>query len=567
MRIFLRIFPAILAVSAIVFACRTPDRGRQTHSENQIAEKIDSPLPFSKGVNFSEWFEARSAQTIIFTAYTEQDFINAKSMGVDVIRLPIRLHDMTGGAPEYRLEPLLLRFLDQAVDWAEKHEIYLILDNHSFDPVGPTARDIDKILIPVWTQIAERYKNRGSYILYEILNEPHGIDAKIWDGIQDKVIAAIRKIDPVHSIIAGGVSNNSLDELFNVSAYQYENIIYTFHFYDPYLFTHQGETWGYPPNLKNIRGLPFPAAQHSQTERKMPPVPSDLKGTWIEKALKSSYKKDATVSALAATLDKAVKFSKERGNVPLLCGEFGVYIPNSLQEDRVRWYEAVTKLLNERGIARTSWDYYGGFGVFMTGSGSSFESELNVEVVKAMGFSPPPQTKTEKIRGAFTLFDNFPAVRTAGLEHWACALNLYHPNNEKYALGWEDADRYGSFTFRFKKEIDWEFLKEQNYAITLTVKTGKPCSFDVRLINGEDASSIPWRLNTTVKIEADGNWHTVRIPLSELSEQGAWINAAQKWLPPQGKFSWSNIAGLIFTAEEKDNRGITILFDTIKLEP
>ena len=565
MRIFSGIFFGILAVLAFALACHTQDRGGQTRDEDQIVEKIDSPLPFSKGVNFSAWFEARSAQTIIFTAYTEQDFINAKSMGIEIIRLPIRLHDMTGGAPEYRLEPLFLRFLDQAVEWAEKHEIYLILDNHSFDPVAPTATDIGKILIPVWTQIAERYKSRGGYILYEILNEPHGIDAKLWDAIQGRVIAAIREIDSVHSVIAGGVNYNSLDELFNVSAYQYDNIIYTFHFYDPYLFTHQGETWGSPPNLKNLKGLPFPA--DSQVARKMPAVPSDLKGTWIERALKDSYKKDAAVSALAATLDKAVKFSKERGNVPLLCGEFGVYIPNSLQEDRVRWYEAVTKLLDERGIARTSWDYYGGFGVFRTTGGSSFESELNTEVVKAMGFPPPPQVKAEKIRGAFTLFDNFPAARTAALEHWASALNLYHPNNEKYALGWKDADRYGSFMFFFKKEIDWEFLKERNYAVTFSAKTDKSCTFDVRLINREDASSIPWRLNTTVKIEADGKWHTVRIPLTELNEQGAWINASQKWLTPQGKFSWSNIAALVFTAEEKDNHGITILFDAIGLEP
>ncbi len=117
-----------------------------------------------------------------------------------------------------------------------------------------------------------------------------------------------------------------------------------------------------------------------------------------------------------------------------------------------------------------------------------------------------------------------------------------------------------------QQEIDWEYLKSQDYAITFTVKADKPACFDVRLVNREDAVGIPWRLYERVEIESDGQWHTVRIPLASMREHGAWDSAAEKWLIPEGKFSWDNIVTLAFAAEETDLHGITILFDSIKLE-
>jgi len=531
----------------------------------RTAENIDntppSSLPFSRGVNFSTWFETSSPRTIAFTAFTEQDFIDAKSIGVDIIRLPINLHSMTNGAPDYRLDPLFTRFLDQAVDWAEKHEMYIILDNHSFDPVAATDPAIDTILIPVWTQMARRYKDRSDYILYEVLNEPHGIEAARWAAIQEKVVKAIREIDSRHSIIVGGVNYNSIDALLDLPVYNYDNIIYTFHFYDPYLFTHQGETWGSPPNLKNLKGMPFPGNAHA-----LPKIPRDLKGTWIEDSVKYSYKNDATVQALAKQLDKVARFSRERGGLSLFCGEFGVFIPNSLPEDRVRWYQTAAQLLAERGIARASWDYYGGFGVFKTDGGGLFESDLNVEVVKAMGFSPPPQKPAKPPRGGFTIFDQYPLFPAGRVIHWDCDVNLYHEDAGKYVLSWGNANRYASFFFNFRQTIDWDYLSTHGYAITFKAKADKPARFDIRFIDRENASGIPWRMNTTVSVEADGEWHSLRIPLASMREQGAWLSATRQWLTPHGQFSWANVDRLAFVAEDGDLHGVTILFDVIKIE-
>lgn len=105
-------------------------------------------MPFKRGVNLTGWLQTSGARQIQFTKFTRQDFINIKSLGCDVIRLPINLHFMTGGAPAYTIDPLFYYFLDQIVDYAEELELHLILDNHTFDPATNTSPGVGDILVP-----------------------------------------------------------------------------------------------------------------------------------------------------------------------------------------------------------------------------------------------------------------------------------------------------------------------------------------------------------------------------------------------------------------------------------
>ena len=59
-----------------------------------------SETPFKRGVNLTGWLQTSNVRQIQLTKFTKQDFINIKSLGCDVIRLPINLHAMTGGEPE-----------------------------------------------------------------------------------------------------------------------------------------------------------------------------------------------------------------------------------------------------------------------------------------------------------------------------------------------------------------------------------------------------------------------------------------------------------------------------------
>jgi len=337
-------------------------------------------VPFLRGFNFGKWFESRTVNDIDFSRFNEQDFVNVKSLGADVIRLPAAFHNFTAGDKNHTLNSVFFKYLDTAVDWAEKNQVFLIIDNHSFHPTNPTDVNIDRILIPVWEQIAKRYKDRSDYVIYEVLNEPHGIEDDRWGKIQADAIDAIRKIDRKHAIVVGGTNFNSLPKLETIPEYTDENLIYTFHFYDPHLFTHQGATWN-KPSLAPLAGLPFPADKN-----KKPEIHETFKGTWVEEGL-NNYENDSKTEKLCASFDRAAAFAKNRG-VPIFCGELGVFMIQSPPADRVKWYQFVCSELEKRGIPWLSWDYFGGFGIFKTEKKGDFKTDLNVEVIRAMGFTP-----------------------------------------------------------------------------------------------------------------------------------------------------------------------------------
>jgi len=141
-------------------------------------------VPFTRGINLTNWFQVSGAREINFSRYTKHDFEQIRDLGCDVIRLPINLHSMTSGEPDYIIDPLLYDLLDQVVNWAAELNINLIIDNHTFDPAVPTESSIGPVLIKVWSQMAEHYKNSSDYIFYEVLNEPHVISDNVWNTIQ-----------------------------------------------------------------------------------------------------------------------------------------------------------------------------------------------------------------------------------------------------------------------------------------------------------------------------------------------------------------------------------------------
>jgi len=534
-------------------------------AEAEPAEVSLYSAPFSKGVNFSQWFEVTDSSRIPFTQYSESDFENVKNMGADVIRLPIRLHDMTSGAPHYTLQPLLLKLLDTAVDWAEKHHLYIIIDNHSFHPDIQTTPDIEKALIPVWEQIAQRYKDRSKYVVYEILNEPHGISAEVWGEIQGRALNAIRKHDRKHYVIIGGTEWNSFNQLYNIPDYGDPLVIYTFHYYDPFMFTHQGAGWS--PPLQYLSNVPFP-----YDSKRMPRIPHELRGTWVEHSLRN-YQADASPQKLLGILDNVVKFSNDR-RAPVFCGEYGVFIPNSPREDRIIWYEFITNALDNRNISRTSWDYYGGFGVFNTQLKGDFFSDLNIEIVKAMKFIPPPQTERDNspLRSGFTLFDDYPGRNiVTGLWGSEDAVFSFYDNNTadgEFAIRCYNASRYNNFWFAFPRNGNLSELASNGFYVEFKARAEQAVKFDVRFLMPENQTSIPWRMSYTIDeklLPPDGRWHTIHIPLSAMYDQGAWVNRTQQWLNPKGEFSWQNVERLEFSIEHSDLKGISFWIDSVKI--
>jgi endoglucanase len=526
---------------------------------------IHAQIPFQKGVNLTQWFQAPSAGQIQFTRFTKKDFENIKSLGCDVIRLPVNLHAMTSGAPDYALDPLLFKFLDQAVAWSEELNIYLILDNHSFDPLVDTQPEVEDILVKVWTQLAIHYKDSGPYLLYEVLNEPHGISDVVWGSIQQSVIDAIRIHDQDHYIVVGGTNYNSYTTLHDIPVYDDEKLIYTFHFYDPFLFTHQGASW-VSPSLVPLANIPFPYKASS-----MPPLPLGFQGTWIQSAY-NNYVNDGTLARVKQLLDVAIDFRSAR-NVPVFCGEFGVYIPNSKPAERVAWYKEIRAYLDEHSIPWTAWDYTGGFGVFEPNSNELFEYDLNVPLLEALQFNVVPQ-KTFSMKpktSGLTIYDDYAGegiqTSTYGGSSFIDFYNGVNPYRGDHSIRWKDGEQYETITFDFHPDANLSLLPDHGYELSFWVRcNSSEASFDIRFVDTKTGESDrPWRMGITVDqalVNWNGEWQRVVVPLADMEEKGSWDDG---WYEPDGKFQWPAIDRLEIVAEQSTLVGVELFFDDIQL--
>ena len=526
---------------------------------------LSAQNPFTRGVNLTNWFQTANVRQIQFTKYTKQDLIRIKNLGCDVIRLPINLHFMTNGAPDYTIDPLFFDFLDQVVDWAEELQIHLLLDNHTFDPNENTDPSVEGILLKVWPQMAEHYKNRSNYIYYEVLNEPHGITTAVWCQIQQKVINAIRAIDTKHTIVVGPSGYNSYNELKNMPVYTDSNLIYTFHFYDPFMFTHQGATWtSYMQDLANI---PFP---YNVTA--MPATPASAKGTWVESSL-NSYKTDGTVAKVKQWLDIAVSFKTSR-NVKLFCGEFGVYIPNSPHADRVFWYDVVRKYLEEKGITWTIWDYQGGFGLFEKGTSELFDYDLDTDILKSLNLTVPeqkdfsivPDNKTIDIYTDY-IGQSISESGNAGngtIDYYSSSFQT-----GKYSIYWTGSNQYSGPGFDFKPDKDLSKLVANNYELDFWIKGDSPnTKFEIRFVDSKStvAGDHPWRMSYTIdqtKVSWNGTWQHLKIPLKNFKETGSWDNP--QWFNPAGKFDWKEVNRFEIISEFNALGAQKIWFDEIRI--
>src|SRR5437016_603606 len=116
------------------------------------------------------------------------------------------------------------------------------------------------VFVDFWRGLAHELNGfDAERVLLEPLNEPEIEDRDRWNGLQARLIAAIRSAAPRHTIVACGHRYSDMDELLASDVVADQNVVYNFHFYSPHIFTHQGATWG-TPFWRHLRQVPYPAA-------------------------------------------------------------------------------------------------------------------------------------------------------------------------------------------------------------------------------------------------------------------------------------------------------------------
>jgi endoglucanase len=344
------------------------------------------------GINASEWFaqvsDPKGYTREHFQSHTTaQDIALMKAIGFDHVRLSVNPQPMFRYGHADAIPTDYLGYLDAAVKMILDQGLAVVIDIHPESDFKTKLANDDQFVeqfTDFWRALALHYsKLDPNLVFFEILNEPEVRDRYRWLGIQTKLVAAIREGAPQHTIIAAGAKWSADDELLFLEPLRDPNVIYTFHFYEPHVFTHQGATWGV--NFWHaVARLPYPSNRES-AEKVAAQVPDEINRLYVLRYGMEHWDADR----IDAEITQVAEWAKRR-NVPIVCNEFGVYRNYADPDDRAAWIRDVRSSLERHGMGWTMWDYSGGFGVATKTSGRAVPDEITV---RALGLRMPPPAK------------------------------------------------------------------------------------------------------------------------------------------------------------------------------
>ncbi len=258
-------------------------------------------------------------------AINSTDFAEIAAKGFKTVRLPVRFSNHALTTAPYTIDATFMNRVEQVVDQARAAGLRVILDLHHYeDPQGniftsPAAQA--PRFAGMWKQVAERFKNKDSMVWFELLNEPHDqLNHGNLLAVLQPALNEVRLTNPTRPVVIGGEFWSGIGSLANVPLPNDNYIVVTFHYYDPFNFTHGGAPW-ITPQLPAGRAFP---------------IGTDL-------------------ADLSANVQKARDFMTRTGK-PLLLGEFGAYEGIAVSQ-RATWYKAVNDGFAAANVDGCAWAY------------------------------------------------------------------------------------------------------------------------------------------------------------------------------------------------------------------
>lgn len=349
------------------YAKSSPTLPKQRQIAFNRAKALDNGISIS-------WLEQTWNKDILNTdGIKPADLQLLKQLGFKTIRLPVAFRYFEKShVPQQQV----LARIDKVWALCRQHGFKLIIDYHYGDLADSNCVSATKNIINTWTAIAKKYLHTDANALfYEIYNEPPPMNPQLWKDAAYNIVNAIRKIDKRRTLLVGASNYNSIYELSRFIRLPDDNIIYTFHFYEPFLFTHQGAEW--VGDQMATTGVPFP-----YNVEKFPAMNRKAKGTAGE-ANYNKYHLDGNEGSIKDKL-QIVKNWANKYAVPIICGEYGSYNKYADEQSRCNYVNAVRRSLKTLNIPGILWDYNTSFSLF---NGPPSIANLSDCMKQALGYT------------------------------------------------------------------------------------------------------------------------------------------------------------------------------------
>jgi endoglucanase len=435
---------------------------------------------------------------------TARDFDLIKGLGMNVVRVPFHYSLIEDESKPYTLRADAWKYLDFAINEAEKRGMYVILDLHGAvggqaaateqhdGCVGPAAlwtttsyQDRTKWL---WDKIATRYAGRNAVAAYDLLNEPWGTDATTLANFSYNLFNVVRAKDPDHVILLPA-HNTGIGAYGNPNVRGLKNVAFWMHWYPGF--------WGW----NEVQGATAQANMHAN---------------WLF----------CNVDGTGETCDQNQYYIGL--DTPLLVGEFqsAALLGNYGGQITRKTYDTY----NAYGWAATSWAYktvtFGG--TTSNASSSGWGMVSNNQVGGAMSAINVSNATSVQIENYFRSFAAQPLVRNENIAYWM---------NWKPSVG---------------ARIEAEMFSS-HHGMRMETTTDIDGGFNVGYVDANDWMAYPINVPTT-------GWYNLQFRVASLANNGQFavsqngVDVATIAVPNTGGYqNWTTVTGTAYlTAGQQD---------------
>lgn len=333
-----RFLPLLLTLAALLLAAcsdgsTAPDDGGDSGGNPPAPGDVD---PFAlnerigRGINLGNALEAPNEGEWGLTL--ESGYFDAiRDAGFTSVRIPIRWSTHAGEGAPYRLDTDFLDRVNWAVDQALSRGLVAIINMHHYEELMSDPDNHEARFLGIWGQVADFFQDRPEELIFELCNEPNDrLTAARWNALLIQAIDVVRATNPGRTLMVGGPEWNGIGGLSQLNLPQDDaNLIVTFHYYNPFNFTHQGAEW------------------------------VDGADAWLGTTWSGT---PAQRQAVIDDLNGAFLWGQQNAR-PLHLGEFGAYSRADMTS-RALWTAFVARVAEGYGISWAYWEFGSGFGAY-----------------------------------------------------------------------------------------------------------------------------------------------------------------------------------------------------------